>query len=350
MKRLLLINLLVALMCLSLTGMVFAQATPRFITLPPRYLGNLRAPATPTITNWTGNIPGVGSVTMVGTDPSSTNTTTTLTAYLVPIRFVMAVASGTFDPQHVLPNGLTVVQNTAQSPIFNAGIDFVQGGTDLGNTQYLDAFQRGNFWSYVSTNTNYHVLLNLVVLPEQTIIVPKSAGSIGNEFGVRVALVDINFFDAKWQSIISSNPTITPNSFPIAVTYDSYLTQGGGCCIGGYHSSFGSAGSPQTYAHFTYIDKVGVFSQDVSALSHEVGEWMDDPFINNSGCGGLLETGDPLEGEANFGGFPYALNGFTYNLQDLVFLQYFGQSPSTAVNGFWSFQGNSSLSVCSNGQ
>jgi hypothetical protein len=161
--------------------------------------------------------------------------------------------------------------------------------------------------------------------------------------------VDINFFDAKWQSIISSNSTIMPNSFPIALTYDAYLTQGGGCCIGGYHSAFGNASAPQTYAHFTYIDRVGAFSQDVSALSHETGEWMDDPFTNNSGCGGLLEVGDPLEGEANFGGFPYTLNGFTYNLQDLVLLQYFGQSPSTSVNGWWSFQ-NASLSVCSNGQ
>ena len=348
MKRLLLVSLLLTLVCASLTGIVFAQSTPRFVTLPPRYLGNLQAPATPTITNWTGNIPGVGSVTMVGTDPSSTNTTTTVTAYLVPIRIVMVAASATFSPLHVLPNTRTVVQNTALSPIFNAGIDFVQGGTDLGNTQYIDAFQRGNFWGDVSTNTNYHVLLNLVVLPEQTIVVPPSSGRVGTEFGLRVALVDINFFDAKWQQIISSNPTITPNSFPIAVTYDTYLTQGGGCCIGGYHSSFGNAGAPQTYAHFTYIDKVGVFSQDVSALSHEVGEWMDDPFINNSACGGLLEVGDPLEGGPNFGGFPYTLNGFTYNLQDLVFLQYFGQTPSTSVNGWWSFQ-NASLSVCSNG-
>jgi hypothetical protein len=325
-----------------------------FVTLPPRYLGNLLAPATPTVTNWAGSFTYKGTTynfVMVGTDPSMTNETTTITAYLIPIKFFVGPArSGVFDPQHVLSNGRTVVQNVAVSPIFNSGIDFVQGGTDLGNTQYIDAFQRGNFWSDVSKNSNYHVLLSLTVLPEQTIVVPSSSGKIGNEFGVRVGLVDINFFDAKLQSIISSNSTITPNSFPIALTYDTYLTSGGGCCIGGYHSSFGSASAPQTYADFSYIDKVGAFSQDVSALSHEVGEWMDDPFINNTEtpCGGLLEVGDPLEGEANFGGFPYTLNGFTYNLQDLVFLQYFGQTPSTSVNGWFSFQ-NAGLSVCSNG-
>jgi hypothetical protein len=342
-----------AFACVGLTSSGLAQGKSRaqFVTLTPRYFGNMTAPATPTVTNWTGTLSSGGtSFTMVGTDPSVTNTTTTVTAYLVPIRFVISpTPGGIFDPAHVLPNGKTVIQNTAASPIFNSGIDFVQGGTDLGNTQYIDAFQRASFWGYVSTNTNYHVLLNLVVLPEVTIAVPRVSGSIATEFGVRVGLVDINFFDAKWQSIISNNSTITPNSFPIALTYDTYLTSGGGCCIGGYHSAFGSASAPQTYAHFTYIDKAGAFSQDVSALSHETGEWMDDPFVNNSGCGGLLEVGDPLEGEANFGGFPYTLNGFTYNLQDLVLLQYFGQSPSTAVNGWWSFQ-NASLSVCSNGQ
>lgn len=354
MSRNLLISALAAFAFLPGTaGLAQARNTetsrPMFATLPARYLSNIPTPPTSTIPNWTGSLgSGLSSFTMVGTDPSATNTTTTVTVYLVPIRIVInPTPQGTFDPEHLLSNGRTVVQNVALSPIYNAGIDFVQGGTDVGNTQYLDAFQRASFWTDVKTNTNYHVLLNLVVLPEEVMAFPTA--STGTEFGVRVALVDINAFDAKWQSLISSNSTITPNSFPVALTYDTYLTESGICCVGGYHSAFGSASAPQTYAQFTYIDKTGAFSQDVSALSHETGEWMDDPFVDNPGCGGLLEVGDPLEGEANFGGFPYTLNGFTYNLQDLVLLQYFGQSPSTAVNGWWSFQ-NASLSVCSNGQ
>ena len=327
-------------------------AVPMYARLPARYLSNIVAPATATVPNWTGTLsPGGQSFVMVGTDPSTTNTTTTVTVYLVPIRIILSPTAngGIYDPQHLLPNGNTVTQSVALSPIYNAGIDYVQGGVDLGNTQYIDAFQRGDFWSDVQTNTNYHILLNAVVLPEQTIFVPPASGSTATEFGVKAALVDINFFDAKWEELISANPTITPDSFPVALLYDTYLTQGGGCCIGGYHSAFGSASAPQTYAQFTYVDKVGAFSQDVSALSHETGEWLADPFVDTPGCGGLLEIGDPLEGETNFGGFPYTLNGFTYNLQDMVFMQYFGQSPSTSVNGWWSFQ-NASLSQCSNGQ
>lgn len=340
--------ILIALTCAGWTGSAAAQAsTPRFATLPPRYLENLAAPATPTITHWTGSLSAGGSsFTMVGTDPATTNSTTTVTAFVIPVRIVISpTPTGIFDPAHVLPNGRSVIQNTMLSPIFNSGIDFVQGGVDLGNTQYIDAYQRGNFWSDVLVNQNYHVLLNPVLLPEATISAPT--GKIGTEFGATVALVDINSFDAKLQQIISGNTQITPNSFVIALTYNTYLTSGG-CCIGGYHSAFGSAASPQTYSHFTYIDKVGVFAQDVSALSHEVGEWMDDPFVSNPGCGGALENGDPLEGLPNSGAVPYTLNGFTYNLQDLVFLQYFGQSPSTSVNGWFSFQ-NANVAVCSRG-
>ena len=59
------------------------------------------------------------------------------------------------------------------------------------------------------------------------------------------------------------------------MTSNTYLTEGG-CCIGGYHSANGA----QTYSNFEYITYSGDFSQDVSALSHEVGEWMDDPLTN----------------------------------------------------------------------
>ncbi len=66
----------------------------------------------------------------------------------------------------------------------------------------------------------------------------------------------------------------------------------------------------------------GIFAQDVSALSHESGEWMDDPLVVNTNgntvaCG-ILEVGDPEEGFSNYGAFPYTLGGSTYNLQDLV--------------------------------
>src|SRR5215469_11677714 len=201
------------LICAGLANTAIAQteSKPRFVSLTPRYLENLVAPATPTVTNWTGSLSAGGSsFTMVGTDPATTNTATTITAFVIPVRIVISpTPTGIFDPAHVLPNGRSVIQNTMLSPIFNSGIDFVQGGVDLGNTQYIDAFQRGNFWTDVLTNSNYHVLLNPVVLPTVTLAAPAPNGKIASEFGIRAALVDINFFDAKLQQIISANSQIT---------------------------------------------------------------------------------------------------------------------------------------------
>ncbi len=102
---------------------------------------------------------------------------------------------------------------------------------------------------------------------------------------------------------------------------------------------------------FSYVGASGDFSQDVSALSHEVGELLMDPFANTpSGCsdGGLLEVGDPLEGDANYGDYPYTVAGFTYHLQDLVLITYFGAPSTTSLLSQWTFQGTTE-SVCSNG-
>jgi hypothetical protein len=129
-----------------------------------------------------------------------------------------------------------------------------------------------------------------------------------------------------------------------------------GCCIGGYHSCTGT----QAYAEFSYIGTAGAFAEDVAALSHEVGEWMDDPETNNTNvpalCGEdgnrsqILEVSDPEEVDANYGTFPYTLNGFTYHLQDLVYLEYFGAPTTTSVGGEMTFQNNPfDLTVCSNG-
>ena len=357
-KRFVAITMTAALALLCLACAAFAQdqdtlpAHARFARLAPKP-GTESAQPPVSLQTWAGTFTYQGQTnhfTMVGTDPSSTNTTTTIPVFIVPVRLGYKGSNGSktiFDPNHKLSNGQTVIQNVLASPMFN-NVDFTQGGTDLGNTQYIDAYQRGNFWTNVMTNTNYHVLLGTpTVLPTRTLVVPAADGMVGKEFGVTVGLADINWFDQQINLVIKHYTQITPASIVIFVTYDSYLTEFGQCCIGGYHSVTGS----QTYAHFTYVDVPGVFSQDVSALSHEIGEWMDDPLTNNTqgACGGLLENGDPLEGEANYGGYPYQLGGFTYNLQDLVFLKYFGQTPPTSVNSWWTFQGTT-LSVCQNGQ
>ena len=332
------------------------HATPNQAAPNPGKLA-ARAPAT-SLTQWNGSFKDLTgktvTYTMVGTDPTKTNVTTTIPVYIIPVRLKYGLKNGnrSFDPKlTVLGNGKTVINNIIASPIFK-NLDFTQGSTDLGTTQYIDAFQRGNFWSSVATNSSYHVLLGTpVVLPEKTITVPVSKGAVyTNPFtgsGV-IGTYDINAFDAKLQAWMALQLKINPGVLPIFITYDIFLTEGGGCCIGGYHSATGSQPGGQTYSHATYVDSVGSFSQDVSALSHEIGEWMDDPFVdNNVHCNdnNFLEVGDPLEGNSNYGGYPYSLGGFTYNLQSLVFLGYFGAPKATSVHSWLSFQ-NDEASVC----
>lgn len=330
---------------------------PMFTRLP----ATLHSPRTPIeaastpLQTWNGSFTYQGttySYNMVGAAPAS-STTATVSTFIIPIKIVLS-NHATYDPQTKLSNGNTVVQNTVASPIFSTAVDFKSGGVDLGSSQYIDAFQRANFGGS-TTNPSHLVLGGPTVLTEVTLNVPKRSGSQGTVFGFTAGLVDINYFDTQLHSIITSLTnagTIGPNTFPIFLTYDVYLTQNHQCCIGGYHSSTGSSSAPQAYAHATYVDHTGAFSQDVSALSHEVGEWADDPLVvningNNTPCGNL-EVGDPLENNANYGDFQYTANGFTYNLQDLVTLPYFGAPTSTSVNHEFTFQGES-LTVCQNG-
>jgi hypothetical protein len=341
---------------LSVAASASTSPKPRFVTLPNHAWLAPHNPAS-TLTQWNGSFTDLTNrnvtFTMVGTNPSSSNTATTVSVMLVPIKMVYGSRNGnrTFDPvTHTVQNGQTVVQNTVNSPLFVSGIDFVQGGTDLGTTQYEDAFQRGNFWSSVSTNTGYHVLLGTpTVLPEQTITVSRLQGKvIANPFGSGVVgTMGINAFDSQLQTFIRNLTQINPGVLPVFLTYNIYLTQNG-CCIGGYHSSNGSQPGGQTYSYSTYVDSPGSFAQDVSALSHELGEWLDDPFVDNRvNCtdNSILEVGDPLENNPNYGGFKYAFNSFTYNLQSLVFLGYFGAPRSTSVNSWLSFQ-NDETHVC----
>lgn len=357
------LTLLSVFMMAAASSAAFAQDDPQstqpprgmFVTLPAHLHPDIAPPAA-SLPSWNGSFTYSGTnytYNMVGTAPS-TNTSTTITTYIIPVKIVITARSGTkttFDPAHVLSNGNTVTTNTLDSPIFDSSTTYTQGGVDVGTTQYIDAFQRANFWGTVKTDTNYHLRLGATVLAEQTLSPTRTYGTTGSPFGFTAGEVDINWFDSQLPGIIS-RLGIQPNTFPIFLTYDVYLTQGGGCCIGGYHSSEGSVSNPQSYAEATYVDHPGAFSQDVSALSHEVGEWADDPLTvnyngNNTPCG-ILEVGDPLEGNANYGGYPYSLHGFTYNLQDLVTLPYFGAPPSTSVNNWFTFQGES-LSVCQNG-
>jgi len=331
-----------------------SQSVPRFVTLPQHPQVNVPSPAS-NLAQWNGSFKDKTGVTrhftMVGTDPSKSNSTTTVPLFVIPIKIVFDKNHGnhTFDPNKNKFQGQTVsvTKTILNSPIMKSNVDFVQGGTDLGKTQYIDAFQRGNFWNKnVKVNTNYHVLLGKpTVLAEQTINCTSSDCAVGSEFGHTVGLMDINHFDGIVQGYLSKfSSQIQPNTLPLFLIYDTYLTEGG-CCIGGYHSANGGQPGGQTYSVSSTVDQGGgTFSQDTAALSHEIGEWMDDPFVDNVvGCqdNSILEVGDPLVLDDH----PYKVGSFTYHLQDMVWIGYFGAPAKTSLHSWLSFQ-NDKKNLC----
>jgi len=355
--------LLLALTFVSLTGMAFAQeqsfdpSHAMYVTLPPHSYYTVPDPNDPAITplpqwtfNWKSSFDNQQfSSVIVGTDPSKTNVTTNIKWGIIPIKMVYGASNGnmTFDPLSKYSGNLNTVQMVTGSLMFQSLVDYNQGGTDLGKTQYEDAYQRGNFWGSIKTNTNYHLLFPKAVIgPEQTLNVPASEGLTAvNPFGIAggatVGLANFNWFDEQLQAIMLKFKQIQPDTLPIFVTYNVYLSFNSGlsgCCIGGYHSALAGAPNGQTYSYTTIIAQnpnEAVFSQDIGALSHEIGEWIMDPFIANpSPCpnNGILEVGDPLENNATFGYFPYTVNGFTYHPQDLVFITWFGAPATTSLD------------------
>jgi hypothetical protein len=321
--------------------------------------------------NWHANVPGkpaLGglatftlkwtysgksySALFVGTEPQ-TGTSTTIPVYIVPMK--LTVGTTTEDPTAPDFTGVSPVNNIIASPIFQT-LDYKQGKTDVGTTQYEDAFQRANLWGKVKKHTGYHVLLGTpTVEPVQAYTVPKGDGTVTTDFGVQVLNVSLGWFDTQVNSLLKSL-SIPANSLPLFIVNQTYLTSGG-CCIGGYHNYTGT----QAYSVSTYISNSGkniVFSQDVSALSHELGEFYDDPLVNNSNIPSLCSTqgnhnsiyevGDPIEVDANYGDYEYTLGGLVWHLQDLVMPTYFGAKKNTSIPFNQTFQGTK-FSVCQNG-
>ena len=209
-----------------------------------------------------------------------------------------------------------------QSPIFQSA-DFNYGGTDVGRTQTTDAFQRANFWKVIDRE-DYHVTLGPVSTFNPIVIdVPAASGlalattSLGPPaFCAPMAIVDANLVDL----FINNNilPALAPHgvnhgTFPIFLLYNAVMSDGDptnllNCCILGYHGT-GNSDPTATYSPMDF-DSTGLFGVsglDIATATHEVGEWMDDPFGNNPtppwghigqvpGGQGNLEVGDPLSG------------------------------------------------------
>jgi outer membrane protein assembly factor BamB len=301
---------------------------------------------------WKGSFTSSSKVypfVMVGTDPSKGSVSTTIPTVVVPLifKFHDGTLIHTLSPRTTVCHGTrSATILTRNSPIFQS-VPYPMTSTAIGTTQYLDAFQRANFWNDVSTTSpDYHVLLSKTGQTAGVVVsVPAGMGSSfpGACARARVGTVDVNWFDGTViPSLLLKIAALKPTVFPIFLSYNVSLDDGTDG-IAGYHSDIKNAKGIQTYAFAAFDD-----SDDISGLSHEVGEWMNDPLaITNenvtpswgpsgqvtSGCQGNLEVGDPLTNN-----FDVTRANFTYHLQDLAFLPWFAQAvSSSSVNGWFDF-------------
>ena len=332
-----------------------------------------------TIPFWTGAITSpldtrTYTVSMVGTDPTAATKTSTTVTY-VPISVRVHFANGAvLDPTAPLactsagaPDVMSAAQRFYNSPLFVAAPISSNGqslatGTGATGVQLINGFQRAAFWSQVK-NTKYGVTLTPSTGNPILVDVSAPAGSATTTLGIRcgnsvksvtVGMIDINAFDAMVRQIVARYAT--PTQLPIVLTHNVVETSGGQCCILGNHNAIPTTLGTQTYAAGAFVDS-GIFNgvDDITIWSHELAEWMDDPFVQAavagggqddvtpawghigqvSGCQNNLETGDPLSGSE----YAVALNGFTYHFQDLAFIDWFYRTPARGTGGKFSFMG-----------
>lgn len=310
--------------------------------LPPQPKSNItwaRAATSP-LPTWTSSFTYNGTTypyMMIGTDPGAGSVTTSIPVTIVPLKIIFS--NGTVF------NGAKQVTKTVNSPIFQSAL------FSSGTTQYGDAMQRAEFWQSVSTTSpDYHVLLDTpTIAPTTTIKVPAADGYTGTTAsGKVIGFIDQSWFLTQLEGMLGSN-NISPAMLPIFLSYNVGLDQGTTCCYLGYHVAMYS--NLQTFIWATYNDPgtaIGSLAnvQDITSLSHEVAEWMNDPFVNNIvpgwivsqfyGCTDLLEVGDPLVGTV----FKVKVGTRVYHPQDIAFLSWFArQSPSTSIKGRYTYLG-----------
>jgi hypothetical protein len=298
-----------------------------------------------------------------------------------PKTLIMTTAPGDTITDPTAPDNacLTAPNNVPatlvrQSPIMTP-TKFVFGGTNMGTTQYLDAFERASFFKALGSRLDqYHVLLNPIRMHEPVVIdVPANEGLSINDpnffqafqFSIcaPLQLVDINWFDSYVQGTVLpalAAEGLEADSLPVFISYEAAwpiadVTNIGNCCAIGYHNATGAPIVTQTYAVADF-DRTQFFlgppaGLDTDPLSHEIGEWINDPFGSNltapwghtgqvAGCQANLEVGDPLSGTDLA---PVTMpNGFTYHLQELAFFSWFYGAPSVGVHGW--FSNNNSFS------
>jgi len=318
------------------------------------------------VPTWSGSFTTGGTAypfTMVGTDPAA-GQATHVPVEIIPLRMDFA-GSG------------CVLENTGMAADLEASPLFAPTALNTGVTQWLDDYQRGSFWSTVSTTSpGYHLLLDPSDVPAVTLHVPAAQGlTFFNQLTNRtVGVVTGDWFRHQLLGLLNSLQ-VSPTTLAVFVPYNTFVTEQNpndclrppnSCAVAaGYHDAAVSSTNPSainTFAYAAYQDAgtSSPYNFATYGLSHEILEWAADPFVHSSRiqgqaaflqnmapawsspywfggsvCSPVLEVADPL-----FGWYLNVLPTSRYLLSDGAFLSWFArQSPSTGLGGLYDMAG-----------
>jgi hypothetical protein len=349
-----------------------------------------------TLTNFTGHFESQGvyfdgtshhiwEYSMVGNSPDHGGTTT-YNAPVVPVTLDLRNFDGSprfVNGQPLISRPDSFVQPVLDSPVFS-NTTFTSSNIP---TQITDAIQRAEFGNHA--RADWHTLLKPAVKTARTMVLIRGTYRFAlNDDGscCLFVLVDINTFVNELfppapgppdsSTVIGASEVagdITTKDISTFLFPNTFLFFNGDpnqCCVLGFHSfdfepGDASNGNLLKFYVLNYSAWIspGLFGgfTDITALSHEIAETFNDPFVAFDGihnvtpfwenpagqCQDVMEVGDVIEDLPN-PTFPITMNGFTYHPQTEALLPWFEfKGNSFALNGAYSYPNESVLTSLS---
>ncbi len=316
------------------------------------------------------------SYTMLGNSPfggdgdsheDGRGRTTSLNAPVIPVNVDLRNYDG--SPRYLNGHRLYMDATQLVAPVLNSPV-FSVASYDSSEepTQFMDAVQKAEFAH--KAGDDWHTLLVPRVATARTIVLIRGTYQFATypDGSLAFVLVDESTFGSKLFPA-TPNDTTTPigaaenagemgtRDVSTFLFNNVFLTNSSGCCILGFHTYDVEPGSAQNgwqerryVLNYSSWISPGLFADpnftDIVALSHEMSETFNDPFVNNAtpwylapngNCQNNLETGDGIEGLPN-AEYPISVHGTTWHPQNEALLQWFaGVTPSNAIDHAYSY-------------
>ena len=311
--------------------------------------------------------------TMMGHDPALGGTTRIPTRIVTVTLKLQNADLVTTTTVSVLP----FVGPTLRSPNFQDA-NYTSGN----GIQFTDAVQRAEFFHYMKPSWHTElspsgvvdhltlrvprfvtVTLNGVKTQVRTYFTSTSSNGkpvvflLDSFFNQQIFNVVVNEINANHFRTNAMNIALFPNTFLFSLNSSGGP---GACCTLGFHTFFTDGATPKesrwVFAFASWISP-GVFGSgfnDITALSHEITEAFNDPFVDNAvpawqfpnspgTCQADLETGDPVE-VLNNAVVNVKTGGQIFHPQTEALFQWFTQkSTSDALGGAFSYPNTKAL-------